>query len=314
MPASVRLARRTVLAGAAVLLGVLAQPYAPTARDGAAHEATQAFLALLAAHPAAAAARATAMAATEAALPPSVREAIRAGAEAASASYRDYLAFCALEALPLPADALSAYVPRLLAFVVPRQGAQGSVVGAAWLPGIAPVEWQSEGGVAGLAFGGRPGWAIGAGNGIVAAVASGPERAYLGPGVPPPLATRHCLLQGRSGSGALATLTALRPCRAAAHVVYDAVEARLTVATSGADWRTEAPGGLAVVLAPDGDDAAASGLALRRTLEANHGWLGADKALALLQRAVPGADYLVLDVDAGTGTLLVGGADQTITL
>lgn len=314
MRPSLRHARRAVLAAAALAAGALAQPYASPATDAAAHADAQAFLARLAAYPAAVAARADAMAATEAALPAPLRATIAAGGQAASASPRDYLAFCAMEALPLPAEALLPYVPRSLVFVVPQRQGQGAVAGAAWLPGIAEVEWQVAEGAAGLAFAGRPGWLIGAGSGLVAAVVAGPEAAYVGPGVPPLLANRQALQQGRSGSGAAAALAELTACRVAQHVIYDAVEATLTVATSGSAWNTDSPGGICLVLGPGGGEAAANATALRRSLEANHGWLTAAKAQALLRAAVPGADSLVLDVDAGTGVLSIGGVEQALTV
>lgn len=238
---------------------------------------------------------------------------MRNGSQLASVAYRDYLAFSALESLPVPAAVLAHYAPRLIAFVVPRRDRQIGIVGAAWLPMGDGFEWQSRGNVSGLCFCDRPGWAIAAGNGLAATVTSGPDAAYLGPGVPPMLANEHCLEQGRSSDGVLASLTALTPCRDASHLIYDDVEGQVVVATSGEAWKVERPGALAVVVGPHPQTAwAANAQSLRQRLEANHGWLDAAKALRLLHEAAPNADCIVLDVAARKGTISVGGSSQEL--
>jgi len=237
------------------------------------------------------------------ALPLSLQERLRAEATEQQVSESDFLRYALVEGLPVALPLLEHYLPRALAFVVPRQPYQPGLLGAAFLPTTAPMHWRSLGLHSGLGCGIRPGLHLGANQGLAAVTLCGPYEGWVAPGVPPALVAQQYLEATRSPEAALVVLERFPSPRPSVHLLYDCVTGSATKVDCRPAAQPTAVTAAAVVI----DSCGAMGEANRRHLqvglEANLGWLTVAKALALLAEALPGSVRVVLDLDERTGTI-----------
>ena len=312
---SLRYARRSFLAAAALLLSGVDMPSLASAshEDGPVRQEVQQFLQKLASDGIPPYILRPALAAVQRHLPTSLLKEMQNLAQAAFVSFHDLFAYNALEGLPLSAAFLSTYLPQSLVFVVPREGQQAGLMGAALLSANGPTTWQVSESFQGLMIGTRLGLHLGISGGTMLATLAEPAAPWLGPGVPTTLAARLCLQRGHSPKAALRTLTELQASRRSRYLLYDPVEATAQLAEVGDARRADdlsTP--LTVLIAPEAETGANMAY-LREALAANLGWLTAEKALRLLQRAAPDATCVVLNADERTGVLVSASHRQEIS-
>lgn len=252
-----------------------------------------------------------ALAAAERYLPASILAECARRATEAGVGEADFLAYNLVEALPVSVDLLSCYLPRVLAFALARQGRQHGLVGTALLPVLGGLGWEEGVGCSGLAGGARLGWHLGANAGLLVVCLAEAGAAWLGAGAPPTLMARLALQYARSRQGALDQLGRVAASRACRFLLYDCVYGRATMAEVGRSWRVWEPSAPVAVVAAPYALPAPSGV-LRESLEANLGWLTAEKAVALLAESLPGSTLVVLDADERRGLLAGGAAVQEI--
>jgi hypothetical protein len=311
---AVRVARRSFLAGAALLLANQGTQV-PTCRapaDDPFRQEVGRFLAAMGSNDAPPYEVRPALAALRANLPAALLDQVEAAARASCLSPDDWLTYNALEALPLAPDLLSLYLPRGLAFVVRRQPGQGGLLGAAFLATAEPLRWLSDQGFSSLRCGSSLGAYIGVNSGLAMVTLAAPSAGWLGPGMPSGLACRLLLEQARSTTGALRLLSDLRPARPCRHVLYDPVEGTgqmIEIERSSRLLPLSAP---VHVLATPEESASDNATRLDEALRANLGWLRSTKALSLLQGAMPGATCLVLDAEERLCLLADGSETRAI--
>jgi len=297
--------RRTFLAVAAIVAGSFAaQPrVCQVAANDDLRGEMQRFLGQLSAEGTPAYVLHPALAAAVASLQPRQLHAIRSRAEAGCVAANDYLAYNLVEALPVSPHLLALNMPEVVAFVVPATEQQHAIASVA-LRSPGPVaRWVEGEPASGLVLGSRLGFHMGANNTLVGVVVSSWREPRLGPGVPGTMALRTCLEDGRSPAGALASLRQAPAPRRRTFLIYDSVTGTATLVTQDTELRASPVTSDVVVLASDEEGAAENTRSLRASIEANLGWLSGPKAMRLLQLAVPGWTYLVLDIDERKGII-----------
>lgn len=305
--------RRAILAGGVAAGAALTGE--PTRRDGdsALRQELERFLHLVAGSRADSAGLRAALEASAAALGEDHRQRLEQQAIDHNVSPHDFLAYALMDGLPLPRALLAHYLPRGVAFAVPRQEGQGAMLGAAFLPTTAPLHWRQAEGYSGLSGGSRPGLHLGVNQGLAMVSLCGPSAERQSPGVPAPLAAEFVLQTARSPEAALAVLEELAAPRPGLHILCDTVTGVIqAVPIGGADPAAATARAFLVggSLGPAGNENLA---VLERHLQANLGWLNLEKALAVLDQALPAAVRIVLDLDGRGGRLESSQASQDLS-
>ncbi len=308
-------ARRTILGAGVLALATLAAGQAGTpAPVSDVSRELESFLRLLAGERGVPRPLSPVLAALGDALPPAILEEIRRIAAEAAVSPDDYLAYCLAESLPISRRLLSHYVPLTAVFAVARRPRQSALLGAAFLPTAAASQWREGKPVRGLGLGTRPGLCLGGSGSLAVAGIMAPRAEFLGPGLPPPIITRAILDADRSLDGVLDTLQRMLSARPCYQVVCDLVEGSVAVVETGAETRVDFPETGVVVLGPRETGAEVNVEHLRQGVEANLGWLTAEKGMGFLREAVPGATYVVLDLDGRRGLMESEGSRARLEL
>ena len=305
-----RIARRSLLGGAALLLASQAgrAPVCVAPADDPLRQEVTRFLTALGQDGTSPFRLRPVLASLQRGLPPALLAEAQAAADASCVSPDDCLAYNTVEALPVSGELVSLYLPRGVAFLMRRQARQGALLGAAFLKASEPWRWEVAQGWAGLHCGNALGVYVGVNNGLALLSLPAPAGQWLGPGVPAGLAGRLLLEQAGSMEIAQALLESLQPCRACRCMLYDTVEGTGQLYSTSASWQGEAVKEPVNVLATPGEDASANVKRLSAALQANLGWLSADKAIGLLERALPGATCLALDLEERLCLISAGAA------